>query len=317
MTVACFRAHLGLYFCETSFLRGAASVWSQGGDDSLRQFVSLRYDVRALTGQWRAAGIEIDADGDDDAPRDFATTSDGVALIAAAGPILKGRSKLPHANSLDLRRMVRDAAADPKIAGIMLHMDSPGGTVAGTEELATDVAAARERKPVHAHADDLMASAAYWIGSQADRITANATGFVGSIGVYGVIEDSSEAAKQQGVKVHLVTTGPLKGQGEPGVPVSDEALGEIQGHVDGLNRQFLAAIKRGRGMRIADVRAVADGRMFAAADAQAAGLIDGVGSFDDALRGLRGEIRRRRAEERAASDRARAAVDLGPGVGSC
>src|SRR6185436_13049667 len=138
------------------------------------------------------------------------------------------------------------AAADPSIKTILLLIDSPGGTIAGTAELADSVAAANKIKPVIAHADDQMASAAYWIASQCRMITSNRTALVGSIGTYVEVYDTSKMYENAGVKVHMISTGPHKGALVDGTPVTDDQLAEVQKLVDSLNRHFLAAVSAGR-----------------------------------------------------------------------
>lgn len=209
----------------------------------------------------------------------------GVAVIPISGPMMKGDSKYGGANTVAVRQALRAALADNQVKAIMLHVDSPGGTVAGTDELARDVAKANATKPVHAHIDDLGASAAYWVASQARRITAGPAAEIGSIGVYAVIEDSSAAAAASGVRVRVVSTGPMKGAMEPGTEITDAQIAYVQERVDEMNRHFQSAIVRGRGERMTrdDLATASDGRVFGATDARKLGLIDRVQTFDDAM----------------------------------
>lgn len=217
---------------------------------------------------------------------------DGIATIPINGPIMKGDSKFGGTNSLRTRRAVRQAAGDASIKGIMLLVDSPGGTAAGTGELANDIRLARKAKPVFAHGEDLIASAAFWIAGQAEFVSANETAEVGSIGTVAVVEDSSGAAEMEGIKVHVISTGEFKGAFAPGVPIPEEHLAMLQERVDDLNGHFLKAVAAGRRMPIADVRKIADGRVHIASKAKALGLIDAVMTVDQAMAGLRNRVAR-------------------------
>jgi signal peptide peptidase SppA len=209
---------------------------------------------------------------------------DGVAVLPLHGPMSKaGSAKFQEASTVQMRQMIRAASRDEAVEKLMLHIYSPGGHVDGTHELAADVARAGLTKPVYAHIEDLGASAAYWVASQASRITANATAEVGSIGTVAVLEDTSKRMDRLGIEVHVISTGPYKGAGVDGAPLSAEALAYFRGRVESLNSHFLAAIKRGRGMSDAQVDAVSDGRVHIAQVAQSYGLIDAVQSFDEAL----------------------------------
>jgi hypothetical protein len=122
-------------------------------------------------------------------------------------------------------------------------------------------------------------SAAYWLASQAQRIRANATALVGSIGVYLVTVDSSALAAGMGIKVILIRSGDLKGMGVPGAAISEEQIAAEQELIDGLADHFIAAVAAGRGMKETAVRELATGRCWLAAAAQENGLIDIVGTL--------------------------------------
>jgi signal peptide peptidase SppA len=218
---------------------------------------------------------------------DYPIASGGVALISVSGPLMKHVSSMSRGSSTVLaRRRIRQAAADEMVCAILLVVDSPGGTVAGTQDLAADVARAAAQKPLVAYIEDLGASAAYWIASQATKVYANPTALVGSIGTYGVVYDWSQAAEQDGVKVHVIRAGAYKGMAEAGTAVTDAQLAEFQRIVDELNAHFLAGVGAGRRMKPDQVAALADGRVHLAAPAATLGLIDGVKTFDQVLREL-------------------------------
>jgi signal peptide peptidase SppA len=202
-----------------------------------------------------------------------------VAVISAAGTLMKSQSSFGGTSTVQLRREVRSAANDPNVSAILLRIDSPGGTVSGTADAAGDIKAARRKKPVWAHIEDLGASAAYWLASQADMVFANnPTAMVGSIGTYVAVADLSAAAEREGVKVHLFTTGPLKGMG-------DQAA-HVQRLVNDTQTHFDEAVRKGRGMTATQLGAVRSGGMFPATEAVGLKLIDGVRSLDSTLESL-------------------------------
>lgn len=217
-------------------------------------------------------------------------TDDGLLVLDLAGTLMKFVGSLMEGTStVFARRVLRAAMVDDEVRAVMLRIDSPGGTVSGTEALAADVAELARHKPVHAYLEDLGASAAYWIASQALRISANPTALVGSIGAFAVVWDMAGAAAQKGIKVHVIRTGAFKGAGQPGTEITAEQLAEWQRLVDELNGHFIAAVMAGRGMSAAEVRGLADGRIHLAKDAQKLGLIDAVQTFDAAMAELRKE----------------------------
>lgn len=282
-TPHCFANHMGLYLCQPAWLMQAVALVRAGAYPLI--------DARPPTPRERL----------------YHVGTDGVAVIPMSGPLFKGGSKFSSASTVDTRRAVRQARDDPDVRGILLHIDSPGGHVAGVQELADEVKATDKVKPVHAHLDDLGASAAYWVASQARHVTANATAQVGSIGVIAIVDDTSGAAELEGVKVHVVATAERKGDFAPGVPVSDDALAALREEVADTHEHFLAAVSRGRGMRGKRLEAVADGRTWIASKAYGLGLIDAVASEDGAFHGIVRAVDANRSDRRK---RAQAAIRL-------
>lgn len=212
-----------------------------------------------------------------------------VALVSVVGTLMKQQTSMGGTSTVQIRRDIRQAVADPNVSGILLEIDSPGGTVAGTESLAAEVKTARRKKPVWAQITDLGASAAYWVASQADQVFAsNATTLVGSIGTLQVVYDRSGEAEQAGVKTLVFRTGPMKGAGAAGAPVTSEQAAEFQRLVDAIQISFDAAVRSGRGMSAAQLAAVRTGGVWPAGEALALKLIDGVQSSDKTLAALAG-----------------------------
>ncbi len=220
--------------------------------------------------------------GPDGVPVYVWDVTDGVATIPISGQTQKGDSSFGGTSSVRVRNAIRQASKREDVTAILLHIDSPGGTVAGTAELANDVRNARDAgKYVHTHFSDLGASAAYWVGSQADYVTAEPTTLIGSIGVVAIVEDSSGMADKMGVKVHVISTGDHKGAFAPGREVTDEQLADLQRKVNDLNKHFLRGVAKGRDMAMDKVRDLATGQVWIADEAKKRGLVDAVASFDE------------------------------------
>lgn len=207
-----------------------------------------------------------------------------IAIVKAVGMLMKQQSSLGGTSTIQLRRDIRASAADPNVSGILLAIDSPGGTVAGTSDLAAEVKAATRKKPVWAHIDDLGASAAYMVASQADMIFANQPeASVGSIGTMMMLYDASAAFEKEGIKPMLFKTGPLKGAGSPGSEITEEQAAYFQRMIDGMQAGFDAAVKSGRGLSAKELDAVRTGGVFLASEAKQLRLIDGIRPLEKTL----------------------------------
>lgn len=213
----------------------------------------------------------------------------GIAMVDLVGTMTKygsSFSQLPN-GTVGVRKAIRNAVNDQQVKAIVLRIDSPGGNFSGTSDLADDVHDATKKKPITAYIEDLGASAAYFVASQATTVVANPSAIVGSIGTYGVVADYSGMAARDGVKVHVVKAGKFKGIGVGGTEVTPEQLAELQRMVDQVNSVFTAAVARGRKMTAEQVDELADGRVHVAAEAQKMKLIDGVQTLDQAIESLR------------------------------
>lgn len=181
------------------------------------------------------------------------------------------------------RRELAELVADPSIDGIVLAVDSPGGSAALVEETADDVYRARQVKPVVAHVE-YGASGAYWIGSQAHRMVVTPSGDVGSIGVYSMHVDTSKMMEDWGFKVTLISAGKYKVEGNSFEPLADSAREAMQERVDGIYQRFLGAVARGRGVSTKVARTdFGEGRLVEARKAVDAGMADAVGDLGAAI----------------------------------
>jgi len=179
---------------------------------------------------------------------------------------------------------VRAAMAEPSIGAVILDVDSPGGSVFGVPEAAAVIRAARGAKPFIAVSNPFMASAAYYLASQADEIVAIPSSITGSIGVMAVYVDESQMLARMGVSVEEITYGRRKAE-ESGVhPLSDEARAAIQARVDYFGAMFVADVSKGRRLSVARVKAdFGEGGVFNAREAQAVGMVDRIGTLDEVI----------------------------------
>mgnify|MGYP001598339062 CR=1 FL=1 len=188
-----------------------------------------------------------------------------------------------------LGKMFREAIREPSITAIILDVDSPGGSVFGVDELASEIYANRNVKPILAVANSLAASAAYWIASQADEFVITPGGLVGSIGVLTAHEDISKAQEIAGVKTTVVSAGKFKAEGEPFQPLSETAREALQSMVDDYYGVFLQVVARGRKRSLASVKSgFGQGRLVNAEDAKAEGMVDSIATLDQTIARLMG-----------------------------
>lgn len=181
-------------------------------------------------------------------------------------------------------RLFQSAVRDDLIKAIILDVDSPGGAVSGTDELAAMIHAARGTKPIVAQVNATAASAAYWVASAADEIVVTPSGAVGSIGVFAIHDHVGGAMEKAGVQRTLVSAGRLKVDGHPFEPLGDETRARIQARVDGSYASFVKAVARNRDVTPDAVRnGFGEGDMVPAAAAVSEGMADRVGTLEDTL----------------------------------
>lgn len=198
----------------------------------------------------------------------------------------------------------RAVMADDSIGGVLIDIDSPGGSVYGVQELANEIYQARGKKNVVAIANSLAASAAYWIGSAAAEFYATPGGEAGSIGVFAAHQDISKALEAEGVTTTLVSAGKYKVEGNPYGPLDDEARAYMQSRIDTYYSAFTRSVARNRGTDVETVRnGMGQGRVMGAADAKSAGMVDDVLTFDQVLSRMAKTIRGGSASKAAAMRR--------------
>jgi signal peptide peptidase SppA len=245
-------------------------------------------DVRAAGGSLAPEEIQARI-GAGPARRDYEVVNGSVALIPVYGVITpKSDLMTEMSGGTSVERIAQTfaaAIADEGIQGIVFDIDSPGGSTDGIPELAAQIRAARGTKPILAQANYRAASAAYWIGAQADEFFTAPSADVGSVGVFAAHNDVSAALEKDGVNVTLISAGKYKVEGNPFEPLSDEAKAAIQERVDEMYSMFVTDLAKGRGVGVDTVRSnFGQGRMLSAKKALDAGMVDGIDTIENTIR---------------------------------
>lgn len=219
-----------------------------------------------------------------------------IAVVHGQGTITTGKSGwgYPFGVSMGDETMVEaleEAAADDAISGILLRLDTPGGMGLAADRIGRAVAQAAASKPVVVSSVDMNASGGYMISYRCGTIVAPAGSIVGSIGSISGRPDLSGLFAKLGITFDRATIGPHATLWSAVVPMTDEEFRRFdQVHWDGYN-QWVAGVAEHRRLTVAQVDALARGRVFTGRQALANGLIDAVGGFDEALARLKQQLK--------------------------
>lgn len=211
--------------------------------------------------------------GDDGAEFGF---SDRIQIVDIEGELLDSRPILEQ-----LKRY-EDSSS---VKAILLNIDSPGGGVAVSQELYTEIKRLREKKEktIVAYLSSTGASGAYYAACAANRIIANPGTIVGSIGVIAQWVNYASLYEWAKLKDIVLKTGEFKDTGSPTRDLTESERKYFQGLIDDMYVQFVEAVASGRMLDLQEVRALADGRVFTGRDAKERRLIDDIGNFQDAV----------------------------------
>lgn len=222
--------------------------------------------------------------------------SDGIAVVPIEGALAYKPDVFEMfmgvEDSRNVLEMVNAAAGNPKVEGIVLNIDSPGGMVVGGFEVADAVRAANKVKPVVAWSGGWATSLAYMIGSQAGQFVASRTAQVGSIGAVTSYADYTKMLEARGIKVEVFTNkeATLKAAGMIGTTLTDEQRLYIQGRVDKAFAEFRKAVSATRPQVEKESM---KGQVFYASEGKTKGLVDRIGDLNFAVSVARSEIRKR------------------------
>ncbi len=209
-----------------------------------------------------------------------------VALVRIEGPII---------DSTDTVSEIKGYANDSSIKAIVLRVDSPGGAVAPSQEIYTEVKRAVAKKQVITSMGSVAASGGYYVAAPSSKIMANPGTITGSIGVIMEIPNISGLLEKVGIKTTVVKSGKYKDIASSMRELTPEERRILQGLMDDVHEQFIQAVAEGRGMTFEDVAELSDGRVFSGEQAMEVGLVDELGGLEDAIKlsarlaGIKGE----------------------------
>ena len=209
---------------------------------------------------------------------------DRVGVVVLAGEILDGEHAPGTIGSKSAARLLRKALDDDRIKAVVLRIDSPGGSMFASEVIRREIGALRAAgKPVIASMSSIAASGGYYIAMDADEIWASPATLTGSIGVFGVFPTIERSLEKIGITVDGVGTTPLADALRVDRTLEPEARDVLQLSVEHAYNVFVNHVAAAREMSFEDVDAVAQGRVWAGVDAAEKGLVDKLGSYQDAV----------------------------------
>ncbi len=209
---------------------------------------------------------------------------DAVGVIVAEGEITDGTAPVGTVGGLSTANLVRRARDDKDIKAIVLRVNSPGGSVFGSELVRRELELTRAAgKPVVVSMGDLAASGGYWISTASDEIIADAMTVTGSIGVIAILPNAAGTLAKIGVHSSANATTWLRAASDPRVPLDPRLADMIQRTVDHEYRNFTAQVAKARKTTTEKIDAVAQGRVWSGSQALERGLVDRLGFFTDAV----------------------------------
>jgi protease-4 len=275
-----------------------AALEASGGDAAQAARAAGLVDRFSTRDEWRARLIEATGktpEGDEprriDAERYLAVLAqeeesapDSVAVIVAQGAIVDGAEPSGVVAGDTFAGLIREAREDARIKAVVLRIDSPGGSAWASELIRRELELTRQAgKPVIASMSSVAASGGYWITSGADEIWAAPATVTGSIGIFGLFPEFSEPLRRLGIGVDGVATAPLAGALDPRRPLDEDAAAAMQLSIEHGYRRFLDVVAKARNMTVAEVDAVARGRVWTGQAASSLGLVDKLGGLEDAI----------------------------------
>lgn len=199
---------------------------------------------------------------------------DGVGVVEVKGIIT---------SSKDVIEQIRQFRDNPSIKAVVVRVDSPGGAVGPAQEIYREITKTKKTKKVVASMGTVAASGGYYIASAADSIFANPGTLTGSIGVIMSYTNLQELFEKIGLSPVVIKSGKYKDIGSPTRPLKEDEKRILQQFADDIHQQFIDDVAKGRGMKVGDVRALADGRIYTGRKALELGLVDSIGNLYDAL----------------------------------
>ncbi|MDQ4148677.1 MAG: signal peptide peptidase SppA [Actinomycetota bacterium] len=214
------------------------------------------------------------------------SSDEKIALINVVGEIFSDPEELAEgASDSNILRQLEQARDDESVAGVIVNLETPGGSVTASDAIYRKVLELRRRdKPVVALMGDVAASGGYYIAAGADEVVAHPYTWTGSIGVIALLPNFEQAAGKLGVTVAVVKSGALKDAGSPFRALTEEERALFQRLIDEAYAGFVNVVSTGRKLNGARTRELADGRIYSGIQAKELGLVDYLGDRDLAFR---------------------------------
>lgn len=218
----------------------------------------------------------------------LASVQDGVMVVNIQGSLVGGSAGIQALFGTvgydDLRRVLLQGMTDEKVKAFLLNVGSGGGAVAGVTDASSLIARINSVKPVVTYTGGMMASAAYWIGSQSRAVYASPTSIVGSIGIVNLHVSRAKELADMGREVTVVRAGSEKMLANPYERLTEAGKAQLQDQADTLYDVFIESVASARGISVkAAEKKFGQGRVFVGQQAVDAGLVDKLGGFDDAF----------------------------------
>ncbi len=220
--------------------------------------------------------------------KNVATTSktlgtDRIAVIYAQGQIMGGEGDVSYIGEGSMRRAIKEAREDDNVKAIVLRVDSPGGSALTSDLIWREVELTKGIKPIVVSMGNVAASGGYYISCNADMIFAEPNTITGSIGVFGVLPNFTELSNRIGIHTQQIKTNKNSADYSPFLPLDATMRAATQSDVERIYSIFVSRVADGRNMTAEQVDAIGQGRVWTGADALGIGLVDKLGSLDDAV----------------------------------
>lgn len=208
----------------------------------------------------------------------------GVGIVVAEGEIVDGDAGPGRIGGDSTARLIRKAREDEAIKAVVLRVNSPGGSAFASEVVRRELELTRQAgKPVVVSMGDVAASGGYWISMASDAVIADAGTITGSIGVFGILPTAEGLMDKLSLHTGGVRTTWLAGGYDPRRPLDPRMQAAVQSGIDNVYARFTGLAAQARKSTPEQIDTVAQGRIWTGAQAKARGLLDRIGSFDDAL----------------------------------
>ncbi len=207
-----------------------------------------------------------------------------IAIVYAQGEIASGEGDLTTIGELSMRRSLQEARKDDDIKAIVLRINSPGGNALTSDLIWREIEVTKKIKPVVVSMGNYAASGGYYIACNANKIFAEPSTITGSIGVFGTLPNFTQAANKFGINTVQVKTHENASEYSPFVPLDEKFKGFTLESVEHIYDVFVNRVATGRKMTFATVDSLAQGRVWSGTDAKRIGLVDQLGTMNDAIK---------------------------------